>query len=124
MISLKAVRYIISSMIKAKYQERMREHMTSRHRRFEGDDLVLPEYTASCRTKQCPSCRFSMELKDACNHMECPSCPFEFCFVCLSEWDGPHKGCPLYNDPDQGHDEEGFERSTRGLHVRTGINRY
>lgn len=46
----------------------------------------------------------------------------DFCFICLLPWFAAHD-CPYYNDSPQGYDQYGFERSERGLHVRTGLDR-
>jgi hypothetical protein len=87
----------------------------------------LPEYSITCRIKQCPSCRLWIEHKEACNHMTCCYCRHEFCFICKLPWDGSGfhdaEGCPSYGDPAAGYDEEGFERTGRGLHRDTGYNR-
>ncbi|KAH7129792.1 hypothetical protein B0J13DRAFT_678864 [Dactylonectria estremocensis] len=58
-------------------------------------------------TKPCPSCRENIEKGNACFHMTCSSCQFEFCWVCLADWNqispspGRHNanahgaGCPF-----------------------------
>lgn len=85
----------------------------------------LPEFTPDCRIKQCPECRFAIELKEACNHMTCARCKHEFCFICMLPWTGFHSddGCPQYGEPAEGNDEEGYERGARGLHLDTGLDR-
>lgn len=87
----------------------------------------LPEYSSSCRIKQCPTCRVWIEHREACNHMTCCYCRHEFCFICLQPWseEGFHedKGCPPYGDPAAGYDDDGFEQNPRGLHRDTGYNR-
>ena len=87
----------------------------------------LPEYSESCRIKQCPTCLMWIEHKEACNHMTCCFCRHEFCFVCLQPWtsEGFHddQGCPGYGDPSAGYDEDGFEQNARGLHRDTGYDR-
>jgi len=85
----------------------------------------VPQYSSTCRTKQCPQCREWIELSEACNHMVCSSCHYSFCFVCLLNWRGFHEpaGCPPYGDPLAGYDSQGFELNERGLHVYTGRDR-
>ncbi|KAH5036340.1 hypothetical protein HBI70_035340 [Parastagonospora nodorum] len=85
----------------------------------------LPEYTPECRIKQCPQCREWIQLSEACNHMTCTSCQHSFCFICLLPWVSFHLawGCPAHGDPPEGYDDEGFERSPRGIHLLTGRNR-
>ncbi|KAL1601525.1 hypothetical protein SLS60_006440 [Paraconiothyrium brasiliense] len=85
----------------------------------------LPPYSDDCRIKQCPDCRTPIEHWGACNHMTCESCRHQWCFICLLPWDGFHvdDGCPAYNDPDDGYDDEGYENNERGLHRDTGLNR-
>ena len=83
----------------------------------------LPPYSKDLRVKECPSCHQPIELRDACNHMVCSACKHQFCFICLLPWLTGHDVCPYYGEVAEGHDDEGFERTERGLHVRTGLNR-
>jgi hypothetical protein len=83
----------------------------------------LPPYTTDLRMKECPDCHQPIELRDACNHVTCSVCGHEFCFICLLPWRRGHRGCPYYGEAVEGYDDEGFERTERGLHVRTGLNR-
>ncbi|KAF2878575.1 hypothetical protein BDV95DRAFT_480417, partial [Massariosphaeria phaeospora] len=85
----------------------------------------LPPYTNECRIKRCPRCRAWLEHGEACNHMTCAQCSHQFCFVCLLEFIGGHEedgGCPMYGEPGDGYDEEGYEIG-RGLHRLTGRDR-
>ncbi|KAF2786714.1 hypothetical protein K505DRAFT_259292, partial [Melanomma pulvis-pyrius CBS 109.77] len=84
----------------------------------------LPPYTTECRIKRCPGCGSWLEHKEACNHMTC-DCRHQFCFICLQPWEGFHEGdgCPSYGDPPVGYDDEGYEKSARGLHRLTGLTR-
>lgn len=87
---------------------------------------LLPNYSATCRIKQCPACYLWIEHKEACNHMTCCYCRYDFCFVCLQIWDGnfhDDEGCPSYGDPPEGCDAEDFEQNARGLYRDTGCNR-
>ncbi|PVI07768.1 hypothetical protein DM02DRAFT_511621, partial [Periconia macrospinosa] len=90
-----------------------------------GNDMPdwLPKYSQDCRIKKCPRCKIFLEHKEACNHFSCSFCEHQFCFICLLPWNGQHEGCKLYGDPDEGYDEEGFERNDRGLHIMTGLDR-
>jgi uncharacterized protein YaaR (DUF327 family) len=83
----------------------------------------LPPYTTDLRVKECPACHQPIELRDACNHVTCHVCRHQFCFICLLQWKQGHLGCPYYGEVAEGHDDEGFERTERGMHVRTGLNR-
>jgi len=57
--------------------------------------------------------------------MTCTFCLHEFCFVCLLPWAGYNLTwcCPIYGDPPEGYDREGFERTPRAIHLLTGRNR-
>ena len=57
--------------------------------------------------------------------MTCPRCKHQFCFICMLSWTGFHsdEGCPQYGDPTEGYDDEGYEKTKRGLHLDTGLNR-
>lgn len=83
----------------------------------------LPPYSNDLRVKECPNCHQPIELRDACNHMVCSVCSHEFCFICLLPWCGIHGVCPYYGEVTAGHDDDGFERTERGIHIRTGLNR-
>ena len=84
----------------------------------------LPPYSNDLRVKECPNCHQPIELRDACNHMVCSVCRHEFCFICLLPWCGTHDVCPYYGEVTAGHDDDGFERTERGIHIRTGLNRH
>jgi hypothetical protein len=102
----------------------------------------MPAYSKTSRIKQCPKCSTLIELRQSCNHMTCAHCKHGFCFICRLPWHGFHDaqsvilhegrtssgprvggGCPIFDDPPVGYDEEGYELNKRGLHVRTGLNR-
>ncbi|KAJ4348011.1 uncharacterized protein N0V89_009383 [Didymosphaeria variabile] len=85
----------------------------------------LPPYSDDCRIKKCPGCRMYIEHESACNHMTCQFCRYEWCFICLLPWEDFHAadGCPVYRDPEDGYDDEGYENTERGLHRDTGLNR-
>ena len=38
------------------------------------------------KTKPCPSCHALNEMDGGCNHVTCVMCKFEFCWLCLIEW--------------------------------------
>lgn len=38
-------------------------------------------------THACPKCFASIEKNGGCNHMTCPTCNYEFCWICLKEWE-------------------------------------
>ena len=54
----------------------------------DGDDTLLLEAAKEHGWKQCPDCRAMIELEHGCNHITCSNCSHEFCFQCLSPWDG------------------------------------
>jgi hypothetical protein len=55
--------------------------------------------------------------------MTCASCQHNFCFICLLPSLHLAWGYLVYGEPPEGYDDEGFERTPRGIHVLTGRNR-
>lgn len=37
-------------------------------------------------TKQCPKCAVNIEKNDGCDHMTCRNCRYEFCWVCMVDY--------------------------------------
>ena len=55
---------------------------------IDGDDTLLLEVARENGWKQCPKCNAMIELSYGCNHVSCSYCYNQFCFQCLSPWDG------------------------------------
>ncbi|XP_055933072.1 potential E3 ubiquitin-protein ligase ariadne-2-like [Argiope bruennichi] len=49
------------------------------------DDSETANYI-SAHTKDCPKCSICIEKNGGCNHMQCYSCKFDFCWMCLGDW--------------------------------------
>ncbi|KAF0465694.1 Serine/arginine repetitive matrix protein 2 [Gigaspora margarita] len=46
--------------------------------------------------KQCPNCSSRIKKNEGCDHMTC-RCGHQFCWICMNEWDKPHKSsCSFY----------------------------
>lgn len=50
-------------------------------------------------TKYCPSCKVLTQKDTGCNHMTCSRCGYQYCWVCLEEWETHIKdyGCNKIN---------------------------
>ncbi|KAF2271382.1 uncharacterized protein EI97DRAFT_446650 [Westerdykella ornata] len=93
-----------------------------------GRPIWLPQYTSTFRAKPCPNCRIVIEHMEWCNRIICPHCDHSWCFVCLrpearTTGDYGLHDCPLQGDPECDYDEEGYEKSPRGIHRDTGLPR-
>ncbi|XP_054710603.1 potential E3 ubiquitin-protein ligase ariadne-2-like [Uloborus diversus] len=49
------------------------------------DDSETANYI-SAHTKDCPKCNICIEKNGGCNHMQCYGCKFDFCWMCLGDW--------------------------------------
>ncbi|CAF0836086.1 unnamed protein product [Adineta ricciae] len=68
------------------------------------------------RTKKCPKCSVNIEKNQGCDHMTCIRCNFEFCWICLVDFqdirrDGNHRhhsSCRHYFAFGQRHEQTNF----------------
>ena len=79
----------------------------------------LRKWTEKCRnesetanwilanTKSCPKCYSRIEKNQGCNHMTCQRCKFEFCWICMGDWNdhgantGGYYKCSRYRDSEE-----------------------
>ncbi|XP_065895371.1 E3 ubiquitin-protein ligase parkin-like isoform X2 [Dysidea avara] len=53
--------------------------------------VVANERYIEDNAKRCPRCGVAIQKTEGCNHMTC-TCKFEFCWLCLIEWNGNCQG--------------------------------
>ncbi|XP_069669657.1 potential E3 ubiquitin-protein ligase ariadne-2-like isoform X1 [Periplaneta americana] len=84
------------------------------------DDSETANYFVA-HTKDCPKCNICIEKNGGCNHMLCYKCKYEFCWVCLGDWElhGTHYyECSRYKDGLDSHSVQARAREalTKYLH--------
>lgn len=56
------------------------------------------EEWARRNTKNCPGCMKPIQKNGGCNHMTCGQCEYEFCWICLEDYDAhEYRNCEPYS---------------------------
>ncbi|XP_046840208.1 E3 ubiquitin-protein ligase ARIH2-like isoform X2 [Xenia sp. Carnegie-2017] len=64
------------------------------------DDSETANYIEA-NTKDCPKCTICIEKNGGCNHMQCYKCQYEFCWMCLGNWNEHNREyyeCSIYKE--------------------------
>ena len=56
------------------------------------DDSETANWIKS-NTKECSKCQSTIEKNGGCNHMTCKKCKYEFCWVCMGEYQSVFRDC-------------------------------
>ena len=53
-------------------------------------DKSFESWRNSSNVKKCPKCKYYVEKIDGCNHMTCFNCKYQWCWLCLNEYEPNH----------------------------------
>ena len=53
-------------------------------------DKSFEKWRDSYKVKRCPKCKFFLEKISGCNHIKCFNCQYQFCWLCLNEYNSDH----------------------------------
>ena len=53
-------------------------------------DKSFESWRNSSNVKKCPKCKYYVEKIDGCNHITCFNCKYQWCWICLNEYEPNH----------------------------------
>lgn len=75
-------------------------------------------------TKSCPKCSSRIEKNQGCNHMTCQRCRYEFCWICMGDWNDHGSNTGGYYKCNKFDNNGGAEDQSDSAKAKRDLDRY